>query len=45
MLVVDRGLHKVSLRDLVEAYPPGCKGGRGVLVRTIHPRRLRCLRR
>jgi hypothetical protein len=45
MLLVDRGLHKVSLRDPVEACPPGCKGGRGVLVHTPDPRRLRCLRR
>ena len=37
-LLVDRGL--VSLRDPDEAYPPGCKGGRGVLVRTPDPRRL-----
>ena len=45
MLVVDCGLRKVSLRDPVEACPPGCEGGRGILVRTPHPRRLRCLRR
>ena len=38
---MDRGLHKVSLRDPVEACPPGCKGGRGVLVRTPHLGRLR----
>ena len=44
MLLVDRGLHKVSLRDPVEACPTGCKGGRGVLVRTPDPRRLRRLR-
>ena len=41
MLLVDRGLHKVSLRDPVEACPPGCKGGRRVLVHTPDPRRLR----
>ena len=45
MLLADRGLRKVSLRDPVEACPPGCKGGRGVLVRTPDPRLLRCLRR
>ena len=41
MLVVDCGLRKVSLRDPVEACPPGCKGGRGVLVRTPDLGRLR----
>ena len=39
--LVDRRLHKVSLRDPVEACPPGCKGGRRVLVHTPDPRRLR----
>jgi hypothetical protein len=38
---VDRGLHKVSLRDPVEACLPGCEGGRRVLVRTPDLRRLR----
>jgi CubicO group peptidase (beta-lactamase class C family) len=42
MLLVDRGL--VSLRDPVEAYLTGFKGGRGVLVRTC-PTRAACLRR